>query len=556
MAISFEKIPNSLELPGFFGELDASKMQAGYTSGIETHAIIAQMIPDGTATADTRYPVTSKGQADALFGKGSIAARMVERLLAQYPLASLYVVPLADKAGSTAATGRIDIAGTATGAGTWNIRLGRKEPVQVGVAVGDTVAEQAIAVRAAINTYGTSVTNGQSLTVGKFYEIVTRSTYAFTTAGAADNNPGTVFQATVAGTLGSGDEARPITNAYPVVAQVVPGGANPERVTLRAKNKGTLGNALPISVNFYGDTEADPAGSTATVTAMSSGATDPEIDNAIAAIGDEEYFAVLCPLCDATSLDDLKTEMESRWGYLNRQYGMVWSAKYDSYTDLATFAANRNNEFETLCGVPETEPMCAEEYLAELAGVCLPSLENDPAMPLQTLELPNAGGAASASRFTPTERNALLAYGISTAAVDKTGATRIDAMVTTYLTNDAGADDAAFHHLNTMYTLRYIYRRHESLLQSQFGRMKLRDDGAVSRAGSTITTPRDIKAALAMDTVEMDRLGIVENASTIIGGITVERVTGYPNRVAILYPPDLVNQLRQKFYKLQPRLQY
>ena len=55
------------------------------------------------------------------------------------------------------------------------------------------------------DTAGITLTSGQSLVVGLTYQIVTRSTIDFTTYGAANNTVGTIFLATGAGTLGSGD---------------------------------------------------------------------------------------------------------------------------------------------------------------------------------------------------------------------------------------------------------------------------------------------------------------------------------------------------------------
>ncbi len=57
----------------------------------------------------------------------------------------------------------------------------------------------------------THLTSGESLETGVMYEIVSRSTLDFTLYGATDNNAGTRFVATGAGTLGAGDEVEPVT---------------------------------------------------------------------------------------------------------------------------------------------------------------------------------------------------------------------------------------------------------------------------------------------------------------------------------------------------------
>ena len=50
--------------------------------------------------------------------------------------------------------------------------------------------------------------------------------------------------------------------------------------------------------------------------------------------------------------------------------------------------------------------------------------------------------------------------------------------------------------------------------------------------------------------------GLVENAAAFKANLIVERDTNNPNRVNVLYPPDLVNQLRVFAVLAQFRLQF
>ncbi|MNE96793.1 hypothetical protein D3C80_1950400 [compost metagenome] len=51
-------------------------------------------------------------------------------------------------------------------------------------------------------------------------------------------------------------------------------------------------------------------------------------------------------------------------------------------------------------------------------------------------------------------------------------------------------------------------------------------------------------------------MGIVENAEAFAANLIVERSSTNPNRLNVLYPPDLVNQLRIFALQYQFRLQY
>jgi phage tail sheath gpL-like len=51
-------------------------------------------------------------------------------------------------------------------------------------------------------------------------------------------------------------------------------------------------------------------------------------------------------------------------------------------------------------------------------------------------------------------------------------------------------------------------------------------------------------------------LGRVENATAFKNNLIVERDPNDPNRVNVLYPPDLINQLRVFAVLAQFRLQY
>jgi phage tail sheath gpL-like len=65
-----------------------------------------------------------------------------------------------------------------------------------------------------------------------------------------------------------------------------------------------------------------------------------------------------------------------------------------------------------------------------------------------------------------------------------------------------------------------------------------------------------IKARLVADYAAMERAGIVERSDLFAENLIVEIDETNPNRVNVLYPPDLVNQLRIFAVLNQFRLNY
>ena len=204
------------------------------------------------------------------------------------------------------------------------------------------------------------------------------------------------------------------------------------------------------------------------------------------------------------------------------------------------------------------EPKCpslAVEVLGALAGSCLTAIQNDPARPLQTLELVGITPSPIGKRFTLTEKQTLLTSGIATSYVAG-GYVRIERCITTYQTNSLGDADTSYLDSNTLHSLAYIIRRLKSVVTSKYPRCKLADDGTHYGPGQAIVTPSVIKSEIIAMYSRLETEGIVENAEAFAENLIVERNASDPNRVDVLLPPDLVNQLRIFATLVQFRLQY
>lgn len=495
MSISFAAVPQSLRVPMFAAELDASA--AAQSSASLSALLIGQRLSTGAVAAHVPTLIASEAQAILAFGRGSMLAAMVARFRAANPLGRLWCIAEDDDGAGVKATGTVTITGPATAAGALSLYVAGRL-VEVAVASGDA------------NT-------------------------------------------TIAAALNTKIAAMP---DLPVVSTVLLG-----VVTIEARHKGLLGNGIDLRLNYAGAAAGEklPAGVGATIVAMAAGVTDPSIVSSISAIQNIGGLEVVGTAYAATTpLNLLKAEFDDasgRWSYLRAQYGHVVCTNTAVSGTLQSTGDARNNQHETIFGVYRS-PTPPWEITAAAAGAIFASVESDPARPLQTLALPGVVAPAMSDQFTITERQSLLMDGIATLTFDGDGTARIERAITTYQENPAGADDTAYLDSETLYTLAYILRAMKSRIQTRYPRHKLVNDGTRYGAGQAVVTPAVIKGEILAMYRELETAAIVENFAAFKAALIVERNALNPNRVDVLFPPDLANQLRIFAVLAQFRLQY
>ena len=136
MTVPFNNIPQQVRVPLFYAEMDNSQAN-GIGTGIRRALLIGQKLAAGSAAANQPYIVATVAQAIALFGRGSMLARMVEKYRANDTFGELWCIAVADVGAGVAATGTVTVTGTATAAGTLNLYIAGQR-VQVPVLVGDS----------------------------------------------------------------------------------------------------------------------------------------------------------------------------------------------------------------------------------------------------------------------------------------------------------------------------------------------------------------------------------------------------------------------------------
>ncbi|VVN76283.1 phage tail sheath subtilisin-like domain-containing protein [Pseudomonas fluorescens] len=492
MPISFNNIPSDLRVPLFYAEVDNS--QANSAGSSMPRLIVAQVNDDATAPEIGQLTlVSSLGLAKSIGGVGSMLAQMYETWRRSDPAGEVWCLPILGDGEK--ATGTVTITGAATEGGELNLYLGGRR-VRATVTKGATPTAVATALAAAVNAAGLSVT-----------------------------------AAAVAGV-----------------------------VTLTCKWSGVSGNDLMLQLNRLGrnNGEDTPAGLTVVLAAMSGGVGAPDVAVALASLGDEPFEFICAPWADATSLDAWKAFMDDssgRWSWAKQLYGHVYTAKRGTLGELVALGAARNDQHATIHGFETSCPDPVWNVAAAYAARTAVFISADPARPTQSGDLSGVIPAPAGERFTLTERQSLLNRGIATAYFGG-GAQRIERAITSYQLNAYDQPDDSYLDSEPLHQSAYVIGYLKSRVTSKYGRHKLANDGTRFGAGQAIVTPNVIRAELIAGYYALELLGIVENAEAFAANLVVERSSTNPNRINVLYPPDLVNQLRIFALQYQFRLQY
>ena len=502
MPISFANIPANIKVPLYWVEIDPS--MAGLPT-INLRALLAGvMTADGDAPPDIPLPIGSQAQADQAFGEGSELARMFKAFFANNFANEVWGLPLQEPTGAAAGTGTIGITDVPTAAGTIHLYIAG-DHVPINVATTDTTATIAQAIADAINADVT----------------------------------------------------------LPVTAQVSAVGGSD--VDLTSTFKSVNANEISVSLNYYGSRggEQTPVGLGITLPAngfLTGSVGTPDFDAAIINLGEEPFEYVAMPYTDSDSLFDWDQEFgftdQGRWGWQRELFGHVFSAKRGTYSDLLLFGDQYNSGVETIMSLEVASPSPSFEWAAAYTAKAQRALINDPARPLQALTLNQIKAAPIHQRFDFVELNSLASNGLAIQKIGGDNQPMIAREQTTYQVNQYGQPDDAYELVTTLATLAKLLRNQKQAITSKYPRHKLADDGTKFGPGQAIVTPGIIKAELISEYQQDMYNGLVENLAAFKQYLIVERDPNDPNRCNVLYPPDLINQLRIFAVLAQFRLQY
>ena len=397
--IAFDNIPATIRTPGIYTEFNTKMAVNTLPANLYRVLIIAQRLAAGTVAANTPVDVFSDEDAAIYFGRGSVAHLAVRAAIKANRYLSLQCIALDDAAAGVVATGTVTIAGTATGSGALRLTVNNQH-VDIAIASGDAASAIATALNAQIA----------------------------------------------------------LQPDLPVTATVLAGA-----VTLTAKHKGTLGNAIKLS------TLVQAAGVTATVVAMANGLNDPDITAALTAVYSAGHNILISAFNDTTNVTALRTHINAVSGPQEKRRVRAVVAHTGTYAQATTLAASVNSG-----RILEVLDPNADESVYEVAAAmgAVAASEEDPARPLNGMELVGLTPPPMANWLSETQIEAALHNGVTPTRVGPGNVVQIVRAITSYTLNANGVPDISMLDWTTIGTLDYTATAIEQRIALRFPRDK------------------------------------------------------------------------------------
>ncbi|MFA0095612.1 phage tail sheath subtilisin-like domain-containing protein [Vibrio splendidus] len=274
---------------------------------------------------------------------------------------------------------------------------------------------------------------------------------------------------------------------------------------------------------------------------------DSDTASALAALGDVQYHHIMCSLNDSTTIRELGTFLEERYGALEQVPGIAYLPKKGTHAELITFAPTSNCALINFLpinnlGDSAEAPLSDAAAIGAWVGQIAPSLAIDPCRPLQTLKL-NGVYSLAAQEWDWAERNLFLYEGLSTYTVNSANEVLIERAVTAYTENAAGVTDNSYLDVMTPATAMYFRQKQRSLILSVYPRHKVAKDGTKFAKGQPIVTPTMFKAKLLTLYRDLEYQGIVQDFDGYKKSLIVELDETNKQRVNYQDSPQFVNGL-------------
>ncbi len=495
---------------GTLGATYATLLQFEITAGATAFAVgdefdvTVTAIPIGAAVYNKAIPVGSVAVAKQLFGTGSMLERMYNRFFAGNVTQQIWCLPVPEPKAGQRAVGGIAFIASSLQSGVLTLYVAGQK-LQVAVYSTDTATSIAANLVAAIN--------------------------AMTT--------------------------------LPITATVDT--TNPAQVDYACRWLGATGNDITVIPNYGGllAGEVLPIGLVATITPMSGGEGEPDMTAAIGAIAARTFVHVGMPFNDTGSLDAWDAEYGfaagGRWSFTRQQYGWIYNALRNDYADGITWGLAHNSAVISTMIVEPTMPSPIWEVVAAYCAQGAAALLADPAAPLQTLELAGILPAPLDLRFSPTELNDFVNSGLAVQGVDANEAPMILREAMQYQLNVYGQEDTAFCLMTVLSNLAELLNRMRAAITTKYPRAKLAPNptgySVSAGPGQNVVTPAIITAELIAEAVQAIFDGLMTNLTAFVSNLVVQINDQDPNRLDVLWAPQLIGQLRDFDVLAQFRLQ-
>lgn len=259
------------------------------------------------------------------------------------------------------------------------------------------------------------------------------------------------------------------------------------------------------------------------------GQAEPSIAAALAstALGG---FNILVPAWfSSATMTALRDHLDTYTDSIEQQSIIGVGAVTTTLSAATTLASALNSGPITIAVLPGTTSN-ARQVAAAYASVV--AFEEDPAKPLNTLELKGIKVPPIASRLGRAEQETCLANGVTPLEVGAGDVVQIVRAVTTYTKAASGEDDESLLDLTTIRTLQYVRQACRQRIRLRFPRSKL-----------SSKTPAAVRGELLDVLKKLEELEIVEEVAANADALIVERSAQSVNRLNAAIPVDVVNGL-------------
>ena len=341
-----------------------------------------------------------------------------------------------------------------------------------------------------------------------------------------------VMTATIAGVdykvaVAKGESSAAVATRLAAVingAEDCPANANAvaSTINLTAKCKGDIGNEINLTV------ENSVKEMTLSASAFANGADNADLAPALASVAGTHYHIIISPFADDKNAKALRDHLESVSAPLEKKPAIGVLAWRGSMATGTTYTEKINSERVT-CGwykgAIESCALIAAGFGAVIAG------EEDPARPLNTLEIKGLTEVDPTQTPLLTEANQALYHGLTPITVVN-HRVRIMRAITTYTKSATNTDDPSYLDLTTIRTLDYTRKAIEQRIELRFPRNKL-----------SSRTPEKVRSEILDVLLRLENDEIVENVAQHKAKLLVQRNGTDPNRLDCVIPTDVVNGL-------------
>ncbi len=304
----------------------------------------------------------------------------------------------------------------------------------------------------------------------------------------------------------------------PVVASL----EGEDTLKLTAKVKGEIGNETTLSV------KNTSVGLSLEVTAFAGGQRNAQIAPALASVAGTHYNIIISPFSDDENATALREHLETLANPIEDKPAIGVMAWRGSYATGTTFTSKLNSERITVAwykGAIESNAMIAAGYGAVITG------EEDPAMPLNTLEVKGLTLVDDSQKPLFTEVNQALFNGLSPLEV-VVNRVQITRAITTYTKSVTNTDDPSYLDLTTPRTLDYVRKAIQTRQRLRFPRAK-----------NSPRMPAKVRSEVLDVLYRLEEQEVIENVDGWKDRLIVIKNALDPTYLDLEIPADVVNGL-------------